>query len=214
MNYIKKHWKKILCITTVIAIFPFVLERFLFATPIVSEFSNEIWFSFIGSYIGSVVTLVVMFVSFKKSDEENKQLLRRQKWQHDIEVQNEKLLKIIHILLLDNYHFLNADTVYENIVKFGKDLRYVQFDTLKYKYVTLKDQMLIDELLRLQMEEVEVLKNIKNAPHVDSEQAAKRLKMFALEMGFRLSEIAESRKNTIKAMYDSYLEKVYEEYYE
>ncbi len=214
MNYIRKHWKKILCITAALAFFPFVLERILFITPIVSEFSNEVWFSFIGSYIGSVVTLVVMFITFKKSDEENKKLLRRQKRQHDIDVQNEKLLKIIHILLLDNYHFLNADTVYENIEKFSKDLRYVQFDTLMYKYKTLKDQVLIDELLRLQMEEVDVLNSIKNAPHVDSEQAVKEFNMFALKMGLRLSKIAESRKDTIKAMYDNYLEKVYEEYYE
>ncbi len=66
MNYIRKHWKKILCITAALAFFPFVLERILFITPIVSEFSNEVWFSFIGSYIGSVVTLVVMFITFKK----------------------------------------------------------------------------------------------------------------------------------------------------
>ena len=123
MNYVRNHWKKFLWITAVIVIFPFVLEGVLFATPIISKFSNETWFSFVGSYIGSVMTLAVMFLTFKKSDEENKNLLRRQKRQHEIEVQNEKLLGIIHILLLDNYHFLNADTVCENVEKFVKDLR-------------------------------------------------------------------------------------------
>ena len=214
MNYVRNHWKKFLWITAVIVIFPFVLEGVLFATPIISKFSNETWFSFVGSYIGSVMTLAVMFLTFKKSDEENKNLLRRQKRQHEIEVQNEKLLGIIHILLLDNYHFLNADTVCENMEKFVKDLRYVQFDTLKYKYVILKDQVLIDELLRLQMEEINIINSVKNGPHVDSAQKAEEFKLFALGMGLRLSEVAESRKETIKAMYDNYLEKVYEQYYE
>lgn len=214
MNYIKNHWKKVLWIIVGIVIFPFIVERVLFATPIVSKFSNETWFSFVGSYIGSVVTLAVMFVTFKKSDEENKELLRRQKRQHEIEIQNEKLLEIIHILLLDNYHFLNSDTVFENIERFMKDLHYVQFDTLKYKYVTQKDQILIDELLRLQMEEVEIIKSVQNGPHVDSAQKAEEFKMFALGMGLRLSQVAESRKETIKAMYDNYLEKVYKKYYD
>lgn len=214
MNYIKNHWKKILFIITVIVIFPFVLEWLLFATPIVSKFKNETWFSFIGSYIGAVVTLVVMFVTFKKSDEETKNLLRRQKKQHEIEMQNEKLLEIIHILLLDNYHFLDSDTVFENIEKFMKDLHYVQFDTLKYKYIDIKDEILIDELLRLQMEEVEIIKSVKNGPHVDSKQKAEEFKQFVLSIGLRLSKTAESRKETIKAMYEAYLQKIFEQYYE
>lgn len=213
MSHIKNNRKKILWITGII-IFPFALEKILFATPVVSKYNNEVWFSFMGSYVGAVVTLWVMYNTFKKSDEENKELIKRQKRQHEIDIQNEKLLGIIHILLLDDYHFLNPDTVLENIEKFTKDLRYVQFDTLKFRYITQKDEILVDELLKLQMEEVEILNSMRNAPHVDSSKKAEEFKMFMLDDGLRLSTVAESRKDTIMAMYENYLEKVYKEYYD
>ena len=63
------------------------------------SFENDVWFSFMGSYLGAVVTLIVMFITFKKSDKENKKLIELQKKQHEIDMQNEKLAKLIHVLL-------------------------------------------------------------------------------------------------------------------
>lgn len=214
MNYIKNHWKKISWIIAIIS-FPFVLEWILFSTPIVSRFCNETWFSFIGSYIGAVVTLGVMYITFKKSDEENKRLIKQQKKQHDIDMQNEKLAKIIHVLLLDDYYLLNIDTVCENINRFFKDLNSVQLDTLKFKYITHKNEQLMDELLKLQMDEVKILNFMRDtAPHVDSEQSTKEFKNVLLDAGLELSKAANSKREIIKMMYEDYLENVYQQYYE
>lgn len=213
MKYVKKYWKKILCVIAII-IFPFLLELILFFTPVVSKFSNEAWFSFTGSYIGAVVTLEVMYITFKKSDEENKNLIIQQKKQHDIDRENEKLSKIIHVLLLDGYYFLDPDTVCENMDRFLGDLHYVQFDTLKFKYMTHKDEKLMDELLKLQMEEVKIINEMQeNTPHVDSQQKAKDLKRIFMKSGLELSQNANLHREIIKVMYDNYLERVYEQYY-
>lgn len=217
-NLWKKHGVFMLSVLGVmlVIILPFVTERIIrYGKYRPDSFENDVWFSFMGSYLGAVVTLLVMFITFKKTDRENKKLIEQQKKQHDIDMQNEKLAKIIHVLLIDDYYLLNADTVCENIDRFFKDLNYVQFDTLKFKYITHKNEKLMDELLKLQMEEVKILNFMRDtAPHVDSEQNAREFKKVLLDAGLELNKAANSKREIIKMMYDDYLENVYKQYYE
>lgn len=219
---IKHFWKKYRTIILIvlgamlIIILPFITERMIrYGKYRPDSFENDVWFSFMGSYLGAVVTLLVMFITFKKTDRENKKLIEQQKKQHDIDMQNEKLARIIHVLLLDDYYLLNADTVCENINRFFKDLNSVQFDTLKFKYVTHKNEKLMDELLKLQMEEVKILNFMRDtAPHVDFEQNAREFKKVLLDAGLELNKAANSKREMIKMMYDDYLENVYQQYFE
>ena len=219
---IKHFWEKYRTIILIvlgamlIIILPFITERMIrYGKYRPDSFENDVWFSFMGSYLGAVVTLLVMFITFKKTDRENKKLIEQQKKQHDIDMQNEKLARIIHVLLLDDYYLLNADTVCENINRFFKDLNSVQFDTLKFKYVTQKNEKLMDELLKLQMEEVKILNFMRDtAPHVDSEQNAREFKKVLLDAGLELNKAANSKREMIKMMYDDYLENVYQQYFE
>lgn len=179
------------------------------------SFENDVWFSFMGSYLGAVVTLIVMLITFKKTDKENRRLIEQQKRQHEIDIQNEKLANIIHVLLLDGYYFLNLESVSENLDRFMGDLNFVQFDTLKFKYITHKDEALMNELLELQKEEVEILNEMEaSMPHVDSQEKAEEMKKFLLDIGLKLSKTANLRRETIKFMYDSYLEKTYKHYFD
>lgn len=198
-----------------ICVFPFLLEWFLYATPVVSRFGNDTWFSFMGSYIGASVTLWVMYMTFKRSEEENKKILKKQKELHEIEMQRESICKIMHVLLLDGYYFLNPDTVSENLDRFIADFTFIQLDTLKYRYISLKDEALVDELLKLQKEEVEILNELnENKPHVDSVEKVKEFKEYLINTGLKLSKTANLKRQTIKIMYDSYIEKIYRKYYE
>lgn len=206
MNFIKKHWK-IICIISIIA-FPFVLELFLNVTPIVSRFSNETWFSFIGSYVGAIATVVVMFITFKKSDDENKKILNKQKEKYRIDLEKEKLKRIIHVLLLDDYYFLSLDTVSENLDRFRKDLSYVQFDTLEFGFGEKNEEILFQALLDLQKEEVRILETI---PHVKTKD---ELNIVQVDAGLELNKVVNLRRASIKAMYDDYFKKKYEKYYE
>ena len=213
-NFIKKHWILILILFAL----PFLFEMILIYTPEISKFSNETWFSFMGSYVGAIITLIVMFISFKKSDEENKKMIRIQKKQHQFDMQNQKIVKIIHVLLLDDYVFTNINTICENIDRYITDFQYVQLDTLSFKYADdniLKDEKLIDALLELQTEEVKIVnKLVDKVPHVDSSEKANDLLKIFLDAGCELSKIANLRRESIKVMYENYLKNVYENYYE
>nr|DAE93054.1 MAG TPA: hypothetical protein [Caudoviricetes sp.] len=168
-----------------------------------------------GSYIGAIATIVVMVVTFKKSDKENKRLVELQKRQHDIDVQTEKIKKIVHVLLLDEYYFLDANSVCESIHRFFIDLNAIGLDTLNFKYTSLKDVPLVDELLKLQEEEVAIYNLfVKAVPHVDSHQKADELIKVFLDTGKNLHEVANSRREIIHLMYDGYLKETYEHYYE
>ena len=93
------------------------------------------------------------------------------------------------------------------------DLSYVQFDTLKFKYITLKEEVLMDELLELQKEEVEILNEMRESlPHVDSPEKGEEMKKYMIDIGLKLRKKANLRRETIKIMYDSYLEKTYQNY--
>ena len=103
-------------------IFPFVLEKILISTPTVSQFSNETWFSFMASYIGAIATVIVMLITFKKSDDENKVIIERQQRQYDIRLDNENMDHIMRVLLLDGYYFYNPNTACDNIEQYLKDI--------------------------------------------------------------------------------------------
>ena len=110
---------------------------------------------------------------------------------------------------------MNPDTVSENLDRFIADFTFIQLDTLKYRYISLKDEALVDELLKLQKEEVEILNELnENKPHVDSVEKAKEFKEYLINTGLKLSKTANLKRQTIKIMYDSYIEKIYRKYYE
>lgn len=212
MDYVKNNFKKILLFAIGIFVFPFLLEFVISAVHDVSEFSDETWFSFYGSYIGAIISLFVMFITFKKSDYENKKIIRKQKEKFEIDSEKEKIKRIIHVLLLDDYYFLNPDTVSENIDRFNKDLSYVEFDTLELGFVLKEDEILFKELLELQKEEVRILNTIiKEIPNVKTKDEFNIVKMNA---GLELSKIVTLRRSSIKTMYEEYIKKMYDKYYE
>lgn len=214
-NVLKENWKVIILGCIVIVLFPFVLEYILFITPIISKFDNDTWFSFLGSYIGAILTIVVMFITFKKSDAENKELIALQKKQHDIDVQNDKVKRIIQVLLIDGYYFIDADTVCENIHCFFIDLNSICLDTLTFRCVTNKDEPLMDELLKLQKDEVAIYNEfVEKISHVDSRRKSDELIQVFFETGQKLYKVANCKRDIIHMAYEGYLKNVYEHYYE
>ena len=138
-------------------IFPFVLEKILISTPTVSQFSNETWFSFMASYVGALATIIVMLITFKKSDDENKVIIERQQRQYDIRLDNENLDHIMKVLLLDEYYFYNPHTVCGNIEHYVKDIRFIFYDLLQLRYVRDVNNELFKLLLELLREENEIV---------------------------------------------------------
>lgn len=106
LKYIKKYWMLILSIVVIVFV-PFILEWLLFVTPEVSKFSNETWFSFMGSYLGAVVTIAVFKFTIDKNDKEHKAEMKKQIYNEGIEHEIDSLNRIMNVLLLNNYDFMN-----------------------------------------------------------------------------------------------------------
>lgn len=70
--------KKNIAITVIIVIIavPFFLDYVIFNNDVKSNLSNEQWASFLGSYLGSCIgaltTLIVMYMTFSENKKEKK----------------------------------------------------------------------------------------------------------------------------------------------
>ena len=153
IKFLRKHW--IMCI--IMVMFPFALEKVLILTPVISEFSNDTWFSFMASYVGAIATIIVMLITFKKIDDENKVIIERQQRQYDIRLDNENMDHIMRVLLLDGYYFYNPNTACDNIEQYLKDIRFIFYDLLQLRYVRDENNELFKLLLELLREENEIV---------------------------------------------------------
>ena len=134
----KKVWAKKIGTFLLIAIsivgFRFVLEFVLYKTPVISQFTNETWFSFMASYVGAIATFVVLRITLKenqKAVEDEKRRLRRN---YEIEKEISEAKDIQKVLLLDKYDFLNMNTLVIDFMKFRKDMYDIQFKIREFQF--------------------------------------------------------------------------------
>ncbi len=210
-KYLKSYWKEALLILGII-VCPFAIEIALFNTPVISEFDNSTWFSFMGSYIGAIITIVVMLITFRKSDKENKKMIEAQMEWAEFQNRNERIVEIIKVLFLEDYFFLNKDSVNENIDRFIRNLRKIQWDTYMLNAIEVEGKALMTELLKLQIEENKIL-NIDKLIHVDSAEKAKEFIEQNMQRGMNLRRVAEENRDKIQALYKDYYKKMYQKYY-
>lgn len=204
-DFLKKHW----CICIIMVLIPFAVEKFLVLTPVVSRFSNEVWFSFIASYVGAVVTVIVMFVTFDKSDQENKKIINKQIKIHQIELENRRLEKTVNVLLLDGYTFGNENTLCDNLNKYVKDFWDTQYNIYKSPNVYEKDRELFFNIMTLQRKEVDFIKKLEEQMCDPINVSIKDIQQILYE----LQCMANNERNKIKNEYEKYIEKTYKEYY-
>lgn len=125
--YLKKHWKKIvLSILAILIIFgfPFLLEKILYCTPSISMISNEVWFSFMGSYIGAIVTIVIFKLTIDKNNRDHRKEMERLYLNSKIDDEIELVRKIMNMLLLNSYELgdiINQGHFCSEYLKYNKD---------------------------------------------------------------------------------------------
>lgn len=198
--------KQIGCVIGII-IFPFILEWFLFITPEVSKFSNESWFSFIGSYTGAIATFLVLRITLsenRKTVEDEKKKLKRN---YEIEKEIGQVEKILRVLLLDNYDFVSLNTIPTEYAKYIKDIQDVQYDVRKLIYEengkTARDKFLMRVSL---LERGHTLKLVTDEiSEIDSIERAKQLYDFILNRTKELSRNANNQRKELLDLYQEYV---------
>ncbi len=169
-------WKKIVHVLVIIT-FPFVLEWFLFITPEVSRFSNEIWFSFIGSYSSAIVTLLVLCLTLRENRNSIREERRKLRESFDIESEINLSRKILDVLLLNRYDFISADKLLTEYGKYRQDMYDIQFEVRELKYDDKGDTARDRFLKRLFLtERYHTFKLIElNVEKIDNIEKAKKL---------------------------------------
>lgn len=118
----------VIVIIGIIVLLPFAIELILIHGPSISKFENEEWFSFCGSYIGSIITLLVLYLTIKNSKEESIREYKKIKIQDDYNTEKEKIKKIVDFLLLNDINFADENTLGTEMRNFVQELHTVSME--------------------------------------------------------------------------------------
>lgn len=192
-------------------IFPFVLEKILISTPIVSQFSNETWFSFMASYSGAIVTVIVMLITFKKSDKENKEIIKRQMKQHQIDMENKRLTHLLGVLFAD-YYFYDCKSICEDVYRFIKDFKRIEGDMFYLDYLHKLNYKLYKLILNLQQEDRGYIKRFEEILDIkkDKDEQINEL----LDVVLELKQNINLKRDDMIAEYQKYEDAISNIYYE
>lgn len=121
----------ILLIICLIVLFPYIVERILFYGPSISRFENDVWFSFIGSYSGGIITMVVLFATIRYNNRSNKLEYERGKIKDIYDKEKAELDNIIDLLMLKKINFSDESMGMQNLKGFFHELQTVSI-MIKY----------------------------------------------------------------------------------
>lgn len=194
-----------------IIILPFLLE--ILIKNILCRFSgftSEVWFSFLGSYVGAIITLLVMLITFTKARKDSK---REREWlqcKTEIEREIASLDALAHTLLLDNYYFgeIIAQNIFPQFRKFLQEFRNNEtiLDLVQAKGNLYNEKKnLIQALGKLQVEEAELINNST----LFSGKLEGTLEEDQMRVVSDLIDISEKHRTTIRDLYKKYVDKAY-----
>lgn len=122
---------RIALIICVIILFPYIVEYILVHGPSISSFNNEVWFSFIGSYSGGIITVIVLFATIKYNNRANKLEYEREKIKDSYVKEKTDVDSIIDLLLLNKISFTADGMSWQYLKEFIHELQTV---TIMVKY--------------------------------------------------------------------------------
>ncbi len=214
----KKYWKVIavIVVMVVIAIFPFVTEWFLFVTPEVSRFSNEVWFSFIASYSGAIATFIVLCLTMlenRRNLKDEKERLRRN---YEIEKEIDLSKKIINVLLLNDYDFVARTKISTEYSRYIQDIYDVQFEVRELMYNengnTARDKFFVK---LFQIERYHSLQlAVSNVSKIENKEEAKKYFDSIVNVTNKLSHQMANERKPILDLYKNYVKEMKQKEFE
>ncbi len=120
-----------LLIICFIILFPYIVEYMLFHGPSISGFQNDVWFSFIGSYSGGIITVIVLVATIRYNNRSNKLEYERGKIKDIYVKEKADIDNIIDLLLLNKISFSDESMGLQNLKEFFHELQTVSI-MIKY----------------------------------------------------------------------------------
>ena len=120
-----------LFIVCFIVLFPYIVEYILLHGPSISSFENDVWFSFIGSYVGGIITVVVLFITIRYNNRSNRLEYERRKIKDNYAKEKADLDYVIDLLTLHKIRFSEESMGMQNLKDFFHELQTVSI-MIKY----------------------------------------------------------------------------------
>lgn len=218
MNMKKKRPEKycviIVCILVVmILIFPFLLEKILFNGPSISKFDNSEWFSFMGSYVGTIVAVIIMFFTIVYTEKSYKDTIKLQEKQKLVNRQIERIDKVLRVLQVSDYVLVENQTVLTDLFRFKRDFHSIQLDLVKLNKGTAKNSKikelmevindLKDEQYQLIIEYDKLMQNKNNIYGLN----------VLTKIGKEITHSFEKKWARILSLYEEYIDDLDKKYY-
>lgn len=213
-----RRFKGEICFSILVLVIPFAMEYIIIHGKYRPDgFDNEVWFSFMGSYLGAIVTLIVMYVTFKKSEYDNNKQMKFLINKQDIENEKNSVERVCNLLLLCNYS-LTGNHVEADLSMFGRNLMSMQFQINQIRsngYNAKARDALLDELQSLQNEQVKIMET--HDTYIDSIidplQKVRMQREEFVKQAFDLKVSTNNRRINISFLYDNYLQETKERIY-
>lgn len=137
----------IMLILCFIILFPFFMEYILTHGPSISRFDNEAWFSFIGSYSGGIITVIVLFATIRYNNRANRLEYEREKIKDNYTKEKADLDNIIDFILLNKISFSTDSMSAHDLKEFIHELHTVMI-MIKYTNKDSTDRQSFYEFLK------------------------------------------------------------------
>lgn len=121
----------ILLIIFFIILFPYIVEYVICHGPSISSLDNDVWFSFIGSYVGGIITVVVLFITIRYNNRSNRLEYERRKIKDNYAKEKADLDYVIDLLTLHKIRFSEESMGMQNLKDFFHELQTVSI-MIKY----------------------------------------------------------------------------------
>ena len=205
--------KKNIVIILGVVIFPFLIEWVIHVLiKNITCFNDDVWFSFFGSYVGAIITLIVMFITFRKTNKENqadKQFILQK---FEIERDINDIGDLYNLLLLNDYDFTctDANVMISQFRKFCKDFRNNEtiIDIIKSRNNFNKEK---DELLQ-KMEDLQTLEaELINNSNLFNPNPVNDILKEHRDLLYELTGVVEKYRADIRDLYKRYVDETYQQ---
>lgn len=195
---------------------PFLIEFFLFNIPSISKFSREAWFSFIGSYSGAIVTLIVLQLTLKENRRSITAERTHLKRIYEIEKEINLSKGILDVLLLNNYDFISLDKITNEYARYIANLYDVQFDVRELTYNdsgdTARDRFFNELYLTERYHTLQLF--VEEKIQIESKEQANKYLDFVIEKTTTLSRQMNTKRQMLLGLYKEYVNEIQEKKFE
>jgi len=210
-SFFKKYWWIILIFIGVVIILPILFENILLYGPYRNSFEEGEWFSFLGSYVGAIVSAIIFIVTISIDKKDMKDEVERNRKIAKLNYEIDKTKKIYNFFMMTDYQLQNIEMELAEYRRFCSDLivirQYVLKENSKNDYSGILEEKRKDFYDFITVENLLLhydIAQVMNALGTNNDEKLRKLSEFILELVEKRNLYAEE----LTKRYEDYIEQL------